>query len=237
MEQVYIFIDESGTDSSSENLVLAIVLTENPIEIRVSIASLLDRIRRDPEIQNIKSVKESGLATFHYSEDHHEVRQQFISLLPALDFDAYVSFLSKDECEGDEKLTHILNLLQVLVYPRLQEKHYKHINIIYEQFDEGAAATKREIESRIRKSQRRVFSETGKSVQDLNLSFSDKDELCLSVPDYVAGITRDFLSTKDAHKQEEDYLEKRHYLRIAGKIRLINDYKNKKFYSRKNPLT
>jgi len=232
---LYIFIDESGTDNKSPILVVMAILTEDPKSLRSKIATLIDEVKRDPELGNIDSVKK-GFSTFHYAEDHFEIKNKFIDILPELNFDAFASFVRKDELvDRGDKLFLILSLLRILIYPRLQEKHYKDIHIIYEKFDEGSIASEAEIVTLIQSQQKRVRNQTNKVIENINVTFADKSELILSIPDYMAGIVRTYLETKDTTVNNKDTF-KRLYLRVAGKIRLLNDYARKKFYSRKDHL-
>ena len=142
---VYIFIDESGTDKKSAILYMSLILTEDPVHIRRECKSLMQKIIRDPELsQKIPSVRDNGIEHFHYTSDHPEIRSEFIKLLPALNFDAYVCFARKDEIVGDlSKVELLKTLFSTLLYPRILERHYENVHITYEKFDKGSASDER----------------------------------------------------------------------------------------------
>ena len=132
------------------------------------------------------------------------------------------------------KVDLILELLKSLVYPRLQENHYQDIHIVYEQFDEGSSKSKKAIIDLVKTLQNNVSMEQLNHIEHVDVSFADKNELCLSIPDYIAGVVRDFISVREAADYKEGSLKERNYHRISGKIRLMHDYTRGKYYSRKN---
>ena len=97
-KDLYIFIDESGTDDDSNVLYMSLILTEDPESIRNECTKKIQEILHDPELrQNIPSVRERGLNYFHYTSDHPEIKTEVIKLLPLLNFDSYILFARKDE--------------------------------------------------------------------------------------------------------------------------------------------
>ena len=235
---LYIFIDESGTDKESDILYMSLILTEDPERIRKECESLTQKISRDPEFsQKISSVRVMGIDNFHYTSDHYEIRNEFIKLLPTLNFDAYVCFVRKEEVVGDFSRVELLKtLFSTSLYPRMLDRHYENIHIIYEKFDEGSAYHEQFFTEEIKQLRQKIKEDFRKTIKQVTLSFDNKNELCLGVPDYICGIVSAYFSKQLAEDTAKDSQEERNYNRIEGKIRLIQDLTRKKFYSRRNPL-
>lgn len=235
---LYIFIDESGTDKESTILYMSLILTEDPTHIQSECKSLTQKIIRDPELsQKIPSVRNNGIEHFHYTSDHPEIRDEFIKLLPVLNFDAYVCFVRKDEIVGDlSKIELLKTLFSTLLYPRILERHYDSVYVIYEKFDEGSASDERILTKEVEQLCQKIKEDFRKTIKQVTISFDNKDELCLGVSDYVCGIISAYFSKQLTEGNAKDSQEERNYDRISGKIRLIQDLTRKKFYSRREPL-
>jgi uncharacterized protein (UPF0147 family) len=236
--KLYIFIDESGTSDGSPFLYMSAVVTNSPHAIRSSCESLIQKIEHDPELsQNIKSVRENGIKCLHYVDDHPEIRTAVINLLPSLNFDGYIIFARKSELDKSLSKVELLKLLlENLLRSRLLEKHYAEIEIVYEKFDDGSAVTEAEFAREIATLCKELSGEFGKEIKTVSISFNNKSELCLGIPDYLCGIVSAYFSLQLSGESVEDSWQERNYYRVAGKIRVIHDLNRKKFYSRKDPL-
>lgn len=237
-EKLYIFVDESGIDANSSMAYLAMAVTDSPDKIRTACESAIDKITYDPELsQNIPSVRKNGINFFHYAADHIEIRTEFIKLLPTLNFDGYLIFARKDELvSGLTKVQLLKLLLENLLRPRLLEKHYADIEIIYERFDEGSSSVEQEFVKEIEILSKQLSGEFGKDIKNVSISFNNKSEVCLGIPDYLCGIISDYFSLKLSGEKVTDSLQERNYYRIEGKVRVIQDLTRKRFYSRKDSL-
>ena len=236
---LYMFVDESGTDNTSGVLLLTVVVTEQPERARKIIGQYLDRVKRDPEQKHLSGVAKA--VSLHYTSDHIEIKTRFIeSILPGLEFDAYVSFIRKSEAGAvNDTVDLISRALNVLVLNRIQENHYREIHLIYE--DPGESQLKRAIQQTTDQIINRVAQEKVGKKPRVQVGFADKSELGLAIPDYVSGIVRGYLQARgieqisDGDKAMADTLE-RNYKRLVGKIRVLNDYTRKQFYTRQTSM-
>jgi hypothetical protein len=231
IEPIYIYLDESGTDTSSPFLVLSLVVIEEPDSLKKKIEDLIKSVIKDPEISNMNKIKD-GIETFHYTEDNHEVRNKYIELLPQLNYDAYCSFINNKKLDPSlSKLNYIHKLFGVLISSILQKHHHKDIFIVYESIDEGSEKIKKSFELLIDNIRRKIQDSTGVKISNVNFEFKNKEEILLSIPDYLAGITKDYLKAREDNMDTNSF-QVRNYLRVNGKIRVLNDYLNNKFYTR-----
>lgn len=240
-KKMYIFIDESGTSDDSQFLYMSAVVTDSPHDLRIKCESLIKEIHLDPELsQNIESIQKYGMKHLHYSADHDEIRRKVIDMLPTLNFSGYLIFARKNELTGNlSKVDQLKLLLENLVRPRLLEKHYKYIEIIYESFDEASSVVEKEFSNEVSIMCKRLSKQFGKEIKNVSVSFNDKTELCLGIPDYLCGVVSDYFKihlTSGSKDKVKYSWQIRNYNRVAGKIRMIQDLTRKKFYSRKAPL-
>jgi len=238
-QPLYIYVDESGTDTNSDVFLLAVVITEQPESIREKIGQSLEKVKRDPEQKRFIGVKEAK--SFHYTEDHFEIRNYLTEyILPGLEFDAYVSFIRKNEVSSAGDLPDLIaKALKVLVLSRIQTNHYREINFVYE--DPGNASLRTLIKQTVEEIKNQVEKEKGGKKIKVKIIFEDKNEPCLAVPDYIAGVVRGYLQAENIEhflKDDEQIPAtlKRRYERIVGKIRLLNDYTRKKLYTRQTSM-
>ncbi len=237
-KKLYIFVDESGVHLDSSLLYMAIVVTDSPDTIRKECELLIEKITNDPELsQNIPSVRKNGIIFLHYVADHPEVRGEVVKLLPTLNFDGYVIFARKVEIEGDLSKVELLRLLlENLLRPRLLEKYYADIQIVYERFDEGSSVVEKDFSDAVELLSKQLSGEFGKCINNVSVSFDNKDELCLGVSDYLCGIVSEYFNLRISGENVTDSWQERNYYRVAGKIRMIHDLTRKRFYSRQDPL-
>lgn len=226
----YYFIDESGFHVNGIALLCCVVL-DDPEIARSRINKLREDILHDPRLENIITpFAEKG---FHYSSDHLEIRNKFIELLNELTFQAYICF---DPYVADLSFKNTYaHLFGRLIIDRLRDHKTGVINITFEQHSEirqqdlaAIVASKIEV---INNSERTSFR------GEYTLRSSGKDEVCLSMADYICGIFSDYYG--ELHKATPttaEALAKRNFENLRNKIRCIHDIKNNKFYSRKEPL-
>jgi len=107
----YFFVDESGdpkffnkygknivgTEGCSKILILGLIRTFYPNNIRKEIAKLLKSISKDEYLQAIPSVNKTITKGFHAKDDAPEVREKFYKLIKGFNFKAEFFVARKDE--------------------------------------------------------------------------------------------------------------------------------------------
>lgn len=235
MEKLSIFIDETGIDEKSTIALLTFIVTDKPEIIRQSIGSIMHTINTDPEMRRYIPTLKDDLEYFHFTEDHQEVKNYFINDIPNLDFNAYITFVRKNELGGralDEK-TLIPILLNNVLRNILLKYHYSEIQIIYEGFGSPRSKNEQWLKDYVITLAKNLQESFRKVPSNISFEFQGKNELCLSVADYICGITQRFINLKISNgSRASDTLILREYYRVSGKIRLIHDLTRCEFYKR-----
>lgn len=100
-EKEYFFVDEAGDptfynrygrcivgeEGCTKVLVLGLIRTENPIELRRKVLELKDEIAGDPYLKDVPSIQKTK-KSFHAKDDCPEVREKLYKLIKGLDFKA-----------------------------------------------------------------------------------------------------------------------------------------------------
>lgn len=225
---MYFLVDESGFDEKSKALIVALLILDELDSIRMGIERLKEEILHDPNLKTIPALKTKlEKEGFHYCEDHVEVRNLFIELIPRLGFQAYICFAEKRS--GDERNYRewYKNLFGRLLFDRIRDNWHENIHIIYEKNTEKEQniidLIKRVIVD-INKSHKKKVSSAPKII------CSGKTEPSLSLVDYVCGIFKGHYENLD----KSGNLERRNFDRIRGKVRVIHNFLTDEFYTRKN---
>lgn len=224
----FFYIDESGGIlNDSPSFILGCVRTDTPHLIANSISNLLtdfeNEIYYSPMIEQIK---EKG---FHAVDNHPDVRARFFALLPILNFRAYISIIDKSKppfkelIKNKEETKIYLLILDKLLKGRLNNRSDKNIFIFEElQFKD--------------KSQQKILDEYfAQYVENGNVEYKivGKDEINLSITDYINYIFHKILPLKDL-KKEQRMID--NFELIKPKIAFINILHSDTFCSRKKPF-
>lgn len=242
MSDTSFFVDESGPHE--DNLfALACIITQNPNRLAQKIKEKKSDILHDPRYNGIlgKFEKEG----FHYCDNHIEIRNGFLDLLRALEFQAYICFSSKISCsnENDKKIAYNI-LFKRLLFDRLKNHREDNIEIFFEQHDSKTVKRENELNDLINLMWSKIpevsFCAKRKNVP---VRSAGKDRVCLSIPDYILGVFCDYFSirTSDEKKiprdsKKTDPWQKRNFEDLRPKIRLIHDFDKAIFYDRKKPF-
>jgi hypothetical protein len=231
MGSIYYFIDESGLDKETKILLVGLVILDNPQIIRDRIEELRQDILHDPNMRTIPSViKSLKRIGFHYSEDSLDVRRLFIDFLSMQTFQAYISFVNKDKLDNHQCNLKNLHkrLIQKVLFDRIMDHKSKTIHISIEKPYRETISITELINDVVTGINKRAKVDITPPV----IKYPGKEETCLSLSDYVCGVFKaHYLKLGDT-----DNFEKRDFRRIGGKIRVIHDYVNDIFYTRKNPF-
>ncbi|MGD0021208.1 MAG: hypothetical protein ABSC54_02790 [Smithellaceae bacterium] len=231
MEEIYFFVDESGVDQATSLLLVGLVILDNPQLIRDRIEALKQDILHDPYVRTIPSVMESlDRVGFHYSADSLEVRRLFIDFMSMQTFQAYIIFIDKDKLDNHQCNIKNLHkrLIQKVLFDRLMDHKNKIIHISIEKPYKDTMS----ITGLINDTVSEINKKTKVDIISPVIKYPGKEEKCCSLPDYVCGIFRaHYLRLENAEN-----FEKRDFRRIVAKIRVIHDYVNDIFYTRRNPF-
>jgi len=235
-DDVFMFVDETGTDQKSTILAVACIITHNPDDLRAELEKLRQSILGDQVFKSIRSVTESlSKHGFHYCEDHFEVKPKIIELIRRLPFEAYICYQDKESSFDPSKgYGWYDQLFGRLIFERLRANKDADIRICFEQHDNRIEHRRKEIEdiverlvSKIRLLDRAEFAITPQ------VRSAGKDEACLVVADYVAAIFKDHVANGTG---KPDSWQARNFKRISSKVRVIHNYTTDEFFHRKNPF-
>jgi hypothetical protein len=233
---IYCFLDESGTHDSAKIMCMSLVVTENPDAIRRKCRELLERIKNHPQYgAYIKSIAANGIDWFHHNADIDDIRNIFVDALRAMDIDAYIAFVRKDEI--DPALSEIdikLSMYERLISHIASGNHYRDIFVVVERFHEGSSTTERkfitkaaEIHNRIPRQQKVTKMGT------ISIEFENKEELCLGTADYICSLFSAYAHQILENRTAAEYsLKRRQYEAVSGKIRRIHDITRDRSFSR-----
>lgn len=228
---VFFFIDESGEGLHAKGFAaLCAVVVTDPEEVGLQIAALKDNILHDLRYEGIlgRFPKEG----FHYTSDHREIKNAFISFLRTLTFQAYICFDPNVTKDSAKNLVYD-RLLGKLLKDRLRDYKTEEITICFEQHDKPErrlAEIKDLVNAKLKEidgSDRKSFSGTVKIRYG-----AKKGDLCLSVADYICGVFKGYVENKN----ESETPQKRDFEDLRLKIRCIHNIANDEFYDRRNPF-
>lgn len=242
-QNIFMFIDETGIDQESKILAIACVITNEPGYLRSSLENLKHRLIKEKRFKDIPSVKNLENKSFHYCEDHQDVRPEVIDLIATLPFEAYICYKRKRyDFHPSDGFDWYDQLFGKLMYDRLRQHKKSTINIFFEQHGSSLKTREQELESILER-----------LIQDIRLNdaidfptlpvvtSAGKEEPCLAVADYVAAVFKDY---EDAamRVQESENLKNliswqaRHFSMLRPKVRVIHNYGTGEFFTRHNPF-
>lgn len=230
---LFMFVDESGSNPESKILVLACIITTNPDGLRRELNKLKEDTLRDPSFKNLPSVNTS-LATkgFHYCEDHQEIKPKIIDLIMRLSFEAYIIYKEKDtDFAPSAGYGWYDQLFGRLMFERLRANAEAVIRLYFEQHDNRISRRRDEIREIIERLIDKIRARDGEEKFPIipEVISADKNEPCLAVADYVAAIFRDY----EGNRQPESW-QARNFQRIRPKIRVIHNFSTDEFFTRQN---
>jgi hypothetical protein len=227
----YYFFDESGDGFFTEGVaILCCVVIQNYEETCLKIEELKEDILHAPRFEYI--LGDFSTTGFHYSDNHFEIRNEFIALLRTLTFQAYICFDPDVTCR-DFYVTYD-RLFGRLVIDRLRDHRTDEIQICFEQHGRVAPRLE-EIKFMISSKVEEIKRVDGREViYHPTVRCAGKEEPCLAIADYICAI----FSTHKAQNiiPGNESLATRNFEDVRMKIRCIHDIKNNDFYSRRNPF-
>jgi hypothetical protein len=229
-DQVFHYTDETD------------IKINNKHYMALSVISILNEDVRQNNIEKLKILKEEIITDFrnglnqkqrenifHYCEDNTYVKEKYQATLRTLDFEAFIIFIQGDSSnmkkrEYQKSYYKIFDLMIYNVLRRFKRNH----NYIYP--EENSKISKDKLIDNLSKIQ---------GITKFKLEIATKNEILLSIPDYILGIFRDCIKKdlteniarlKDGQRIKEDTkLDE-----ILDKIRLAINLSESKYYARVN---
>jgi hypothetical protein len=225
---VYHYIDESETPDK-KTLILSLVSINGDF-LKNTITDKLTLLKSDlvSDIRNgLNEEQENKL--FHYSEDNIMVKEKYISVLRELDIETHIMFKSENEPLKKEAFQNNYYVLFDNLMKNILRRYKNSKNIIV--VEKNSKITLPKLEQIVRR--------RGDFFPNTVISKSGKDDILLSIPDYILGIVRDCMKKDFSEKLEElktgqKLKEDTKFCEVSDKIRLIADLTNNQFFTRQN---
>jgi RNA-directed DNA polymerase len=230
--QVFHYIDESEIKINNKHYLALSVVSIFSEEIKKSNKEVLLKLKDTLVTDYRNGLNESQRKKlFHYCEDNIYVKGKYQEKLRDIDFESFLIFIDSNTPNMDkdiyqEKYYQIFSKIFSIVLPRF--KNYN--NYIYP--EENSKISKEKLKEKL---------SLIKGLPKFNIEIIKKDEILSSIPDYMLGIFGDCikedLSSNISKLRKGQMLYQEIKLNeIIDKIRLIIDFTNENYYSRKNKL-
>ena len=225
--QKYCAVDESIiTVGASRYMAVAWALFSDLAKIETVAKRVLDAYLSDPFSAGKKAdIQKEGL---HFTAAHAELQSQFISELPILPFRCYVALKRFPEAE-EYSITYLDLLKWALshMYSSCDRENLK-VNI-----EQNTQINRSEVNQLFCRGYA-VFKKAGikRPLVEPIVEIVSKKSLCISIPDFMLGVLREFLE-KAAKDAGATYTR---FERLRDRYALIYDVDKKIGYSRRNPF-
>lgn len=227
----YHYIDESETPDK-KTLILSLV-SINGNFLKNTISDKLTLLQNDlvSDLRNGLTDNQKN-KLFHYSEDNIMVKERYIPILRELTIEVQLMFKSEQKSMdklGKEVYQNNYYALFNSLIKNVLRRYRNNTNIIT--VEENSKISLKKLES-IVLLRRNYFPNTV-------IEKSGKDDILLSIPDYILGIVRDCMKSDFSEKlsklkKEQTLKEDTKFCEISDKIRLIADLTNNQFFTRQN---
>jgi len=227
----YHYIDESET-SDKKILILSLVSINGDF-LKNAISHKLTLLKNDliSDLRNGLTDKQKR-KLFHFSEDNTMVKEKYISILRELNIEAQIMFKSEQESIdklGKEAYQSNYYVLFNNLMKNILRRYKNSINIII--VEENLKISLKELKG--------IVFKRGNFFPSTIIKKSGKDDILLSIPDYILGIVRNcmekkFLEKLSTLKKGQSSFEDIKFYEISDKIRLIADITNNQFFTRQN---
>lgn len=224
----YHYIDESETPDK-KTLILSLVSINGDF-LKHTIFDKLTSLKSE-----LVSDLRNGLTDnqrnklFHYCEDNIMVKEKYIPILRELNIETHIMFKSENESMKKEVFQNNYYVLFNSLMKNILRRYRNSTNIIV--VEENSKITLRKLENIVRI--------RGNFFPNTVVSKSGKDDILLSIPDYILGIVRDCMKENFSEKLRklnigQKLKEDAKFHEISDNIRLIADLTNSQFFTRKN---
>lgn len=219
----YFYIDESGAiDNDSSIFILGCIKTDNPNKLESELNNLTKTIRENIYFQEI--MPEFNKQGYHAVDNHPDIRAQFYSLLPLLNFRSYFVILNKNDdyfkrmtSQNTADIIYKICISNLLNDRLMKTKLEKNV-LCFEQLTFKNSSLKTIVESYVE----------GLKELDIEYKIVDKSEIKLSLIDYLNYVL--FSILKDTSKTQ--IRMNQNFELIKPKIGSIKYLNTKKYFSR-----
>jgi hypothetical protein len=193
--EVYLFLDESGTSSSDSLTLVGATAFHDAAAAEALVKAAYERAFSDASIWP-DDAKRAAFASvgFHFTEDSESVKQVLLAALGQLDFRAYVAFSKNVPPHGiTDRLVSMYGTLLSSILARYRDTK---LRVVFEEnssMDPYYGKLWSVLTSSIRLSDAKAYRGT-------------KAAPCLAVTDYVLGVTRVHLAGGARDFQENRYV-------------------------------
>lgn len=227
----YHYLDESETPDK-KTLILSLISINGDF-IKNDISNKLTLLK-DYLISDLRNglTDNQKNKLFHYCEDNIMVKERYIPILRELNIEAQIMFKSEQESMdklGKEVYQNNYYTLFNSLMKNVLRRYKNNINIVT--VEENSKISLKELE--------RIIYEKGHFFSNTVVEKNGKDDILLSIPDYILGMVRDcmkkdFSERLSKLKKEQSLVEDIKFYEISDKIRLIADLTNNQFFTRQN---
>ncbi|MCB4778197.1 MAG: reverse transcriptase family protein [Sulfurovum sp.] len=227
----YHYIDESETPDK-KTLILSLV-SINGNFLKNTIFNKLTLLQNDlvSDLRNgLTDNQKSKL--FHYCEDNITVKERYISILRELNIEAQIMFKSEQESMdklGKEVYQNNYYALFNSLMKNILRRYKNNTNMIT--VEENSKISLEKLKE--------IVLSKGSFFPNTIIEKSGKDDILLSIPDYILGIVREcmknnLLEKLNKLKAGQPLREDTKLNEISDKIRLIADLTNNQFFTQQN---
>ncbi|MGE4456357.1 MAG: reverse transcriptase family protein [Arcobacteraceae bacterium] len=224
----YHYIDESETHDK-KTLILSIVSISGDV-LKNTIADRLTSLKNDlvSDLRNGLTEQQRN-KLFHYSEDNIMVKEKYIPVFRELNIETHIMFKSENEQMSKETFQNNYYAIFDSLMKNILRRYKNSTNIII--VEENSKITLTKLQGIVH-TRRNFFPNTV-------ISKSGKNDILLSLPDYILGIVRDcmkedFSAKLSKLRTDQKLKEDTKFFELSDKIRLIADLTNNQFFSRQN---
>jgi len=227
----YHYIDESETPDK-KTLILSLV-SINGNFLKNTISDKLTLLQSDlvSDLRNGLTDNQKN-KLFHYCEDNIMVKERYIPILRELTIEVQLMFKFEQESMdklGKEVYQNNYYALFNSLMKNVLRRYRNNTNIIT--VEENSKISLKKLE--------RIVLIRGNYFPNTVIEKSGKDDILLSIPDYILGIVRDCMKSDFSErlsklKKEQTLKEDTKFCEISDKIRLIADLTNNQFFTRQN---
>lgn len=224
----YHYIDESETPDK-KTLILSLVSISGDF-LKNNITDRLTSLKSDLifDLRNGLTDKHRN-KLFHYCEDNIMVKEKYISILRELNIEVQLMFKSEKESMDKEAYQNNYYAIFNSLMKNVLRRYRNSTNIII--VEENSKISLKTLEI--------IILKRGNFFPNTVIEKSGKDEILLSIPDYILGIVRDCMKENFSErlgklKTEQKLKEDTKFCEISDKIRLIADLTNNQFFTRQN---
>lgn len=238
--KIYIYVDEAGTlvlGDVDRFFLLSCYITDTPNIIKSELLTLQNKILNEPYYAfDIERFKQQG---FHACDNHPDIRSGYYKLLLRLNIRIYSIVIDKYS-DFFKNLTKRFSIsrelysffVRELLYDRLLSERRNKIHIIFEEYGSSITKHKTDMTDVLMRIMREMKCNGVKDKISFDVDVHSKDDILLSVIDYVNYVL--FQMLKDIDPKNNVRMNANFKL-IEPKIANLHSLHNSQYYhSRKN---